>query len=888
MRLPAKVCVVSALLLGPTPTSAQIREDLSQEAEQLKRRPKLTKPPRLLHFVEAKYPPQAQRRGKSGKVRMHLSIGLDGTVKTVKVVGSAGPLLDAAAAAAAAQFRFSPAEVDGKPAAVRIRYTYNFVLRRSFRPRTPSWLADRQQHATGQDVIVGQIREEGTRLPIPGAAVAIAKHGLEVKADGQGRFSVLDLPAGKVTLRALSLEHKAETINVEIREGEQSKVTFYLPRMRENTYETVVRGRRRQTTVTRVTLRGKQLTTVPGTFGDPVRVIENLPGLARVPYVGGALLVRGAAPGDSGVYLDGNRIPIIYHFLGGPSVLNPQFLDRIDYYPGNADARYGRLIAGVVDVSTQNTFGEQFRGSLDVNLLNSSVFLKVPVAGRVSVSGAVRRSYIDAILPAVLDAAGQEATTVVPVYYDYQLRVDVKLDNPADRLFVLAFGSDDDLEVVSNEVDRDVNVNLNTKIAFHRVLAQWQKQFGSRFSSRIQPVFGFNLVNIDSGNAGVDIRTMVLGLRHDMNWRIAKRLTLRFGADIEGRRSNFSATIPVPADYRVPGTPDTLGAQGGVGNQLTAGTEAVDVVQWLGGIGAYVDAILRPTRRLQLIPGLRAGLILYFGNARPVLDPRLTVRYRLRPDTVLKGAAGLFSQAPPPNEANDTFGNPDLQLEHAAHFSLGVEHKFTRVINIDAQIYAIQRFDLSVETNRVRFGADGQPERLFYVNDGVATSFGLELLLKHEVTRNFYGWLAYTLSRSTERTEEDEDPVRFLFDQTHLLTVVASYRFGSGWEAGMRFRLASGRPETPVLNGIYDSDADGYLQRLGQARSTSRQLFHQLDLRLEKTWFFRRWRLAAYIDVQNVYNAENPEATVFDYRFRESGPLRGLPVLPTLGIKGSF
>jgi hypothetical protein len=91
-----------------------------------------------------------------------------------------------------------------------------------------------------------------------------------------------------------------------------------------------------------------------------------------------------------------------------------------------------------------------------------------------------------------------------------------------------------------------------------------------------------------------------------------------------------------------------------------------------------------------------------------------------------------------------------------------------------------------------------------------------------------------------------------------------------------------------VLGAFYDSDYNDWDPVSGEARSIRRQTFHQLDLRVERTFTFASWIFSIYLDVQNVYNAENPEATVFDYRFQQSGPVRGLPVLPILGVRGRF
>jgi hypothetical protein len=125
------------------------------------------------------------------------------------------------------------------------------------------------------------------------------------------------------------------------------------------------------------------------------------------------------------------------------------------------------------------------------------------------------------------------------------------------------------------------------------------------------------------------------------------------------------------------------------------------------------------------------------------------------------------------------------------------------------------------------------------------------------------------------------------FDQTHNLIIVASRTLGA-WELGARFRLVTGAPETPVVDRTYDSDYNTYTRVNGVAGSVRRDTFKQLDLRIERTWTFTNWRFSAFVDVQNVSNAENPEARIYDYRFEHSELVRGLPVLPVLGIKGRF
>jgi hypothetical protein len=125
------------------------------------------------------------------------------------------------------------------------------------------------------------------------------------------------------------------------------------------------------------------------------------------------------------------------------------------------------------------------------------------------------------------------------------------------------------------------------------------------------------------------------------------------------------------------------------------------------------------------------------------------------------------------------------------------------------------------------------------------------------------------------------------FDQPHNLVLVASYRFTS-WETGLTYRLTSGSPTTPVVGAFYDADFNGYTRENGPPGSARNPTFSQLDARVERTFTFDKWVLGIYLDVQNVLYRDNPEGTLYDYRFRESAALRGLPILPILGIRADF
>ena len=127
------------------------------------------------------------------------------------------------------------------------------------------------------------------------------------------------------------------------------------------------------------------------------------------------------------------------------------------------------------------------------------------------------------------------------------------------------------------------------------------------------------------------------------------------------------------------------------------------------------------------------------------------------------------------------------------------------------------------------------------------------------------------------------------FDQTHILTVLGSYRLGRGWEFGARFRLVSGNLYTPNTYGFYDENNATYLPQAAYPQNGARlPSFNQLDLRVDKTWTFRTWQLSAYLDVQNVYNQGNVEGTSYNYNSTLMQYATGIPFLPSFGLRGEF
>src|SRR5262249_45593779 len=169
------------------------------------------------------------------------------------------------------------------------------------------------------------------------------------------------------------------------------------------------------------------------------------------------------------------------------------------------------------------------------------------------------------------------------------------------------------------------------------------------------------------------------------------------------------------------------------------------------------------------------------------------------PRTTMKAGFGVFYQPPQFQETDAVFGTPKLVSNRATHYSVGMEQELTRKVEVSLEGFYK---DLDHLGSRVPQGAT-----FAYNNLGTGYVVGAEVLLKYKPDARFFGWLAYTLSRSVRKDPPDFNSELFQYDQTHILTVLGSYKLGRGWEFGARFRLVSGVLFTPTLLGIFNPHA---------------------------------------------------------------------------------
>ncbi|MBX3213114.1 MAG: TonB family protein [Labilithrix sp.] len=178
-------------------------------------RPRLTKPPELVDFVEAEYPEAELREGRAATVVLELAISAAGAVEAAAVVQSAGAAFDAAAMAAARRFTFRPAEVDHVPAPVKITYRYAFTPKAAVA-------------TTGK--LRGVVLDKATRRPLAGVTVEVEGVGRAVTS-ADGAFTFGDVPVGevKVTLSRSDLTPLQTEETVEAGRTLEARYSVELP-----------------------------------------------------------------------------------------------------------------------------------------------------------------------------------------------------------------------------------------------------------------------------------------------------------------------------------------------------------------------------------------------------------------------------------------------------------------------------------------------------------------------------------------------------------------------------------------------------------------------------------------------------------------------------------
>jgi TonB family protein len=873
--------------------------------------PPIDSMPKLINFVNAQYPPELVKKGIEGQVILDLVVDTLGMVDSVAVVKGINPRLDSSAAGAAKQFRFRPALAGGMPVAVIFQYAYRFTIDEVVKKieqyvNLKGKLLERGTRAPVRDATVVVMFRDSTRdtsLTVPFSAYlkTIGKFPgqhfennlLVTTTDSLGRFTFTSAPSGPITLKVICPGYEQLSEDEVIHNGQVTEITYHIQRF--STYgdnEVVVYGKAEEKEVAEHTLTLNEVKKVPGFGGDAVKVVQALPGVARASLLGSQIVVRGAPTADSRFYLDGVQIPVLFHFGGLKSTYNSDALESVDFYPGGFGTRYGDVTAGVVEIKGRPAKTDRIHASVDASLLDASFVVEGPVSDKISTLLSARRSFIGDILSWAVTKIDLPIS-LQPYYWDYIWRTDYA---PAknQKIYLTLFGSSDYFKLVAPSFGRGTSITsdptdqADQRTIFNMGILGWNWDI----SPVLKNSFTYSLTYGDQyssffGIVKVDQNAWFHNLRDELSVNVTKTAVLHAGLD--------ALVYPVNFELVMPGSQDTV----------TRDT----LRNWMfGDIGPYLNLDWKPLERLEIIPGLRYDYfpeLDYRGSIVPAFwnyglinnhqggpgEPslRATARYKLTPSQTIKAAIGNYSETPQPlgQSIMQRWGDPHLPATKAAQYVGGYEWKITDLDNVDVQAYYNNQWDIPRQGSAADVPFGEIPKG--YYADEQGRMYGLEILLKHDQGKRFFGWIAYSLSRSERRDPHTGIWSLYSKDETHNLQLIGSYKLPKFWEIGCRVRYVTGDPTTPVIGIDYDEN-NGRFQQLYGAKNSSRfDPFFQVDMRIEKKFMMKNWILSAYLDFQDLswFVYKSPEFYMYNYRYDQKTSVGGIPE-PALGISAQF
>jgi hypothetical protein len=677
----------------------------------------------------------------------------------------------------------------------------------------------------------GTALARGGHKPLKGATVYV--DGAPVaETDRRGDFTALAEP-GRHRLQIAASGHQPADVPVDLTPDGWTGIVRLAPG--GPVHETVVASKPPPDAVR---VEGEEARNTAGTGGDPFRVIESLPGVSQVVWPFALYAIRGANPGNTGFFVDGMRVPALFHFALGPSIVHPYLIEKLSFFPGGYPARLGGYVSGIVSAETMAPPNDTSRYAADVRLYDAGGLATAPWdGGRGTVAVAARYAYTGLIVSRLFGDVNFG-------YADYQLRADHTLGG--GRATLLALGSFDQLDIKDNNVG-DASLN------FHRADLRWQS-----------PVGGWQLLartafSTDSARSQLydsPLRVRAYGAAPRIAFlKTAMGSALEVGVDGEAQHFDTDTTFAT-------GTPLAGGAPASAPVLLADLARSRNALTLRG----YATATL-PFSRVTLEPGLRYAQYFEEGVTRGAFEPRLTVRVPITRALRIDATAGRFSQMPslPVGVSGfEGFGLREFGLQSSTQTSLGVEARLPADYTL--RVTGFNQWLLVTDMRSFLNRDVTQPE---FLQMRPGRGYGAEVLLRLPERARLHGWLAYTLSWSTREFDGISAPSDW--DQRHILNLVSAYRLPHGYSVGGRFHFNTGRPY-PV---------QGDYQRL--------PAFWQVDLRADKRLIFDRMTFDVFVELGNA--TLNRQVTAIG-----ASDMPGMPpsevgfriVLPSIGVHAEW
>ena len=741
--------------------------------------------------------------------------------------------------------------------------------------------------ATAQVVIQGKVVDVMSRKPLVGAKVQLDKQEVFVQTTADGSFAINNIDPGYHTVTATLDGYESETSSELLFTYDKSPfITLEMQSLASGVGEVTIRKtsiqkREAESPVSSQKLSIREIERNPGGNRDISKIIQSLPGVISVPGFRNDVVIRGGSPSENKFYLDGIEIPIINHFqtqgsTGGPvGLLNVNFIKEVNFYTGAFPVNYANGLSSVLDFRQMdgNANKAKYRftlGSSDVGFTADG-----PIGKKTTYIFSARQSYLQGLFSLL-------GLPFLPNFIDYQAKVKVKL-NEKDDISFLMVGAVDFFRLnlkVNDNITDSIQLKSNKYIlGYLPVYRQWNYTFGTVYThygaqSKTQYFLSRNMLNNTSykyrnnDESSEDNRIFnYKSIEEENKLRIENSRTLRKWKLLAGTGLEYvQFGVDNKAKILIPGAPGTAGTI-----QDIAFSTQLDLAKYSGFVRAYRNVMGNGT--LSFAGRLDGNT--YNKHMQNVLNqPTASVSASL--PTPVNGLffnanVGQFTQLPSYTilgyrNATGALDNQDrVKYIRNRMVAAGLQYNKVKDTRITLEGFYKQYANYPLALNdSISLGNLGTDfavvgnEPVSSVCDGRA--YGMEFLLQKRSRSGLYGILAYTLSWS-EFSDKNGNAVKSAWDSRHTLSLVGGVKLKRNWEMGAKFRFATGRPYTPydVQRSLVKSnwDVKGVALNDYNRLNTERLgTFSQLDVRVDKVWYFKKSSLNLYMDIQNFLNKE--------------------------------
>lgn len=736
------------------------------------------------------------------------------------------------------------------------------------------------QLALGQKgVIKGRVYDAFTNEPLPFTNIVIFGTTIGSTSDLDGNFLFTGVEPGFVRLQA-SMVGYATYVSEDFLVTNAKTVTVPIPlqpvaiklekvEIRASPFEV-----RAESPLSMRRLDISEIEKNPGGNRDISRVIQSLPGVASSVSFRNDLIVRGGGPSENRFFLDDIEIPNLNHFAtqgasGGPvGIINVDFIREVDFYSGAFPANRGNALSSMVEMRQMDGNPDKIGFRATVGASDLAFAMDGPLGKKSSFVFSVRRSYLQLLFSAV-------GLPFLPTYNDYQLKYKIRFDQ-RNELSIISLGAYDQFKLNTGIENPDEDQRYI--LGYLPVNSQWNYAIGAVYKH-------FRSNGFDTWVLSRNMLRNSAYKYRDNDESDESNKTLDYTSDEIENKFRFERTIlngPYKFNIGAGGeyaryynrTFQKLIAPGNVVRDLRYET-SLDLFK--GSLFGQVTRSLLADR-LTLSLGLRFDATDYSSRMSNPLDqasPRFSASYVLAEQWSVNFNAGRFYQLP----SYTTMGyrdfsgmlvNRDNGLSYigADHVVAGMEYRPSTNSRLTLEgffkNYRNYPFSLadsvSLASKSVDFGVYGD-EAVTSTSKGRA--YGFEVLARSRDLKGFNIIASYTMVRS-EFTDKSGEYLPSAWDNKHIINITASREFNRNWNLGIKWRFVGGAPYTPYdldltsQRDAWDARGRGYLD---YARFNTLRLgnFHQLDVRVDKQYFFNQWSLRVYLDIQNLYNFKSQQ-----------------------------